>query len=72
MELLRDLIHCNYSFVILNPLKKVARLKYMQKHTESTVLIILLYKHIKVEVSIKLSTKGARFDKSLENIYNYK
>ena len=28
MQLLRDVIHCDYSFVIHNPLAKIARLRY--------------------------------------------
>ena len=36
------------------------------------LLITLVYTHTMVKVSIKLSTKDDRFDKSLENIYNYK
>ena len=39
MQSLRDVVHCDYSFVISNPLAKVARLKCMQNITESTVCI---------------------------------
>ena len=34
MQLLRDVIHCDCSFAIHNPLAKVARLKYMQNITK--------------------------------------